>query len=98
MSGKNAASMERAEVYYEGRVQGVGFRFTVQQVAKGYDVSGKVRNLADGRVHLIAQGEKEEVDAFLEGIDDSGLGGNIREKSVDWVTPDPQLLGFRISD
>ncbi len=89
--------MERVDVFYEGRVQGVGFRFTVQQVAKGYDVSGTVRNLADGRVHLIAQGEREEVEAFLEGIDDSGLGGNIRDKSVEWAAPDPDLLGFRIS-
>jgi len=89
--------MEKAEAYYEGRVQGVGFRYTVQQVAKGYDVSGTVRNLADGRVHVIAQGEREEVEAFLEGIDESGLGGNIREKSVSWHAADPDLLGFRIA-
>lgn len=89
-------NMERAEVYYEGRVQGVGFRFTVQQVAKGYDVSGTVRNVADGRVHLIAQGERDEVEAFLEGINDSGLSGNIRDRQVAWLSVDPGLLGFRI--
>ena len=41
-------------VFFEGRVQGVGFRYSVRQLAKGYDVAGWVRNLPDGRVELEA--------------------------------------------
>ncbi|MEM1059575.1 MAG: acylphosphatase [Verrucomicrobiota bacterium] len=88
--------MEKAEVFYEGRVQGVGFRYTAQQVAKGFEVSGTVRNLPDSRVQLIAQGERGEVEAFLEAIGESGLGGNIRGRDVSWHPADPDLLGFRI--
>ena len=47
------------QVFYEGHVQGVGFRFTVRHIAKGFDVTGWVRNLPDGRVELQATGDEE---------------------------------------
>ena len=56
--------MERVTVLYTGRVQGVGFRMTVRQLACGFDVTGTVRNLPDGRVELIAEGAKAELKAF----------------------------------
>jgi len=65
-------------VFYEGRVQGVGFRYTVRQVAKGYDVLGWVRNLPDGRVELLAGGQPDEVSGFLEAIAESELAGFIK--------------------
>ncbi len=65
-------------VFYEGRVQGVGFRYTVRQIAKGYDVKGWVRNLMDGRVELLVSGERDEVDGFLEAIKESELSGFIK--------------------
>jgi acylphosphatase len=49
------------QVFYEGNVQGVGFRWSVRNVAKGFDVTGSVRNLRDGRVELQAAGEEEEL-------------------------------------
>ncbi len=55
-------------VYYAGRVQGVGFRYTTQQIADRFAVTGYVRNLADGRVEVVAQGEGEEVAAFLAAV------------------------------
>jgi acylphosphatase len=55
-------------VYYSGRVQGVGFRYTAQHSAEGYEVTGFVRNLRDGSVELMAEGSLEQVDAFLSTI------------------------------
>jgi acylphosphatase len=58
--------------------KGVGFRFSVKQIARGYDVVGWVRNLEDGRVELQCSGETEEVEAFLEAIEESSLKAHIR--------------------
>lgn len=85
------------QVFYEGRVQGVGFRFTVKQIARGYDVVGWVRNLEDGRVELQCSGEDEEVEAFLEGIIDSGLKAQIRSVTAVPIPPLAGVRGFEIS-
>src|SRR5206468_13114687 len=61
------------QVFYEGHVQGVGFRFTVRHIAKGFDVTGWVRNLPDGRVELQVTGEEDEVRAFLDQVTQSEL-------------------------
>ena len=53
------------EVYYRGRVQGVGFRFNARQIAKRFEVQGYVRNLEDGRDYLVACGTPAEVEAFI---------------------------------
>ena len=58
----------RLQVWYSGRVQGVGFRWKAAETAKGYDVCGYVENLDDGRVHLCAKGEKSEVRAFADRL------------------------------
>lgn len=60
--------MERVQVTYTGRVQGVGFRATVADLAKQFPVSGCVRNHTDGSVRLLAEGEPAELVGFLEAI------------------------------
>ncbi len=59
---------ERRVAYYRGRVQGVGFRYTVNRIARRYQVTGYVRNLDDGRVELVAEGEAEQVKQFLNEV------------------------------
>jgi acylphosphatase len=88
--------MKAVQVFYEGRVQGVGFRYSVRQIAKGFSVTGWVRNLPDGRVELQAGGESEEVEAFLEGIRQSELGSLIRKESETVLPTPPDAHGFEI--
>jgi acylphosphatase len=52
------------DCWFEGHVQGVGFRYQTLNVARGFEVTGTVRNLDDGRVHLYAEGDESEVRAF----------------------------------
>ena len=60
---------QRWEVWYQGHVQGVGFRYTTCSIARGFEVTGFVQNLPDGRVHLVAEGNSSEVVAFLEEVE-----------------------------
>ena len=55
-------------VWFTGSVQGVGFRYSIRHIAKTFEVSGYVKNLADGRVELIAEGVSEELDRFLDAV------------------------------
>ena len=59
---------EQREVHYAGRVQGVGFRYTVRALAQRFDVTGFVRNLSDGQVHLVVEGAADEIDSFLDEV------------------------------
>ena len=59
---------QQRELYYAGRVQGIGFRYTARSLAGGFDVAGFVRNLPDGRVHLVVEGATAELDKFLDAV------------------------------
>ena len=87
----------RLHVFYSGRVQGVGFRYTARNVAMGYEVTGFVRNLPDGRVELVAEGATEELESFRIGIRDSGLGGLIAEEQCSWEEAKGEFRGFEIN-
>jgi len=86
------------QILYSGRVQGVGFRYAVRTLAAGFEVTGAVRNLADGRVELTAEGTQTELDAFREAIHDAGLAANIRQEIASWAAPSGGYTGFAISD
>jgi acylphosphatase len=88
---------QRLHVFYSGRVQGVGFRYTVRNVARGYEVVGLVRNLLDGRVELIAEGEPAELEAFRQAIRESGLAPHIRHEEVHREPARGGLSGFVIA-
>ncbi len=59
---------EKRKVIFSGRVQGVGFRYTVSEIARRFSVTGYVKNLVNGSVELVCQGAASELDAFIETI------------------------------
>lgn len=88
--------MISTRIFYEGSVQGVGFRYSVKQIAQGYDVTGWVRNLRDGRVEMQINGEEDEARAFLEAITQSELRAHIH-RQTETLLPEPASTpGFEI--
>ena len=83
-------------IFYSGHVQGVGFRYTAKSVAAGFEISGIVRNLSDGRVELIAEGAREELEAFSAAIRDAGLKHFIRGENATWSAAQNEFCGFEI--
>ncbi len=86
----------RLLVHYEGRVQGVGFRMKAHRLASGFRVSGYVKNLADGRVELLVEGEDAEVSVYLEGVRDffGDMIRSVQEHPVE--SRSEPLVGFEI--
>ena len=82
-------------VYFEGHVQGVGFRFTTFQLAKGYELTGYVENLIDGRVQLELEGNRDECLAFVKALSEE-MAGFIRDKTRIESTRQPQFKQFTI--
>lgn len=84
-----------ADVHFQGRVQGVGFRYAVMEVAREFDVAGYVQNLIDGRVRVEAEGPREELDRFIAAIEAS-MQGYIRKVETHFRTRVRQFSGFQI--
>jgi len=88
-------ALKRVEVHYSGRVQGVGFRFTAERFAAAYKVVGYVRNLPDGRVELVAEGEESTLKEFLEALRQD-MGYLVSHYSINWFPPTGEFKEFRI--
>lgn len=83
---------------FEGRVQGVGFRYTVKQLATGFDVLGNVKNLPEGTVELNLMGEEDEVAEFLnEIVEESTLSHYIKTMQLAEIPLLENVKGFIIS-
>jgi len=82
-------------VFFSGRVQGVGFRYTALQVAKEFEVAGWVKNLADGRVQLEAEGTPQNVKSFIAAVEER-LHGFIRKTERKEARHPQQWSGFVI--
>ena len=88
--------MVARQVFYSGRVQGVGFRYTTKKIAAEFDVTGWVHNLPDGRVELVAITEdEEELDAFLAEVQENSVLANyIKEVLTRIIDPPKGVKGF----
>ena len=88
--------MIRRTVLYRGTVQGVGFRWAAVQVARGFQVTGRVRNLPDGRVELVAEGEASDVDAFCDALA-GRMAGYIRAADASEGAPTGEFRRFDVA-
>lgn len=82
-------------MWFSGRVQGVGFRYTTRELAEGYAVAGTVRNLDDGRVELVVDGGRSEIDRFVSAIR-RRFADNIHDETTDVSAATQPLTGFEI--
>ena len=89
------SEIHHESVFFTGRVQGVGFRYTALQVAREFEVAGFVCNLPDGRVQLEAEGRTEEVAAFVAALEER-MHGYIRTTERSARQRAPQFSGFAI--
>ncbi len=87
--------LQRRHVNYQGSVQGVGFRFTARQLAQDFAVTGYVRNLPDGSVELVAEGDHEEIDRFLERLQ-RRMGGVIQHTGQQVSAHRNEFRGFGV--
>ena len=87
--------VERRTFFFSGHVQGVGFRYTAQHVARNHPVTGYVRNLPDGRVELVAEGEARDLDAMLDALKRQ-MDGFIRRLDESTAPATGEFPGFTI--
>ena len=86
---------EQVHVFYSGRVQGVGFRFTSESIASELGIKGWVKNLPDGRVEIIAEAEKSALESFLSKINEA-FSGYIRGEDTTWQEALGKFNDFRV--
>ena len=89
--------MARAHVYVSGRVQGVFFRAETESNAIRHDVKGWVRNLTDGRVEAVFEGEKKQVEAVIEFCKRGPPGAYVRQLDVTWEEWTGEFSEFKIA-
>ena len=84
------------KIIFVGRVQGVGFRFTAQRMAKRYGLTGQVRNVPDGTVEMIAQGPAGDIDDCISEIRET-FGSYVTDMKIIEIPPDPKFTDFRMT-
>jgi acylphosphatase len=86
---------QAVHVFYSGSVQGVGFRYTAREIASEAGVTGWVRNLWDGRVEIVAEGEETALKDFLSRVGDY-FSGSISKAELSWEPPAGGFSDFTV--
>ncbi len=96
MKKNDKALVHRVHVFYSGRVQGVGFRYTAERLALDLELVGWVKNLPDNRVELVCEGPKESIEALLRQIQESVVGPFIKKADIRWEKPTSTFSDFNV--
>jgi acylphosphatase len=86
---------KQAHIYYSGQVQGIGFRYTFQDIANYHKVLGWVKNLDDARVEAMAQAEEEALNVFLQQVNHH-FSHYIKEVNLEWLPPSGEFRDFKV--
>lgn len=87
---------KRAHIFYSGHVQGIGFRYTAQDIAMSLGLKGWVKNLEDGRVEVVAEGKEGDIKEFLGRIAKEQLGRYIKNAELSREKPTGEFDSFEI--
>lgn len=85
----------RFQVIYSGHVHGVGFRFTARSIALRLNLTGFVKNLPNGTVEVVCEGEKKSLEEFLN-ITQENLAGYIGDSCIKWEPSRGEFTSFEI--
>lgn len=85
----------QAHIFYSGMVQGVGFRYTIEQFASALNLTGWVKNLPDGRVEIVVEGNSEDIEKLTNQVD-GRFAGYIKEKKVSFSSVQGKFKNFQI--
>jgi len=88
--------MVAKRIIFTGRVQGVGFRFTSYHLANRHKLNGFVRNLPDGTVEMVVQGQSDDIDGCIKDLQDS-FAGYIRDTQVEEIPSEAKYTDFKIT-
>ena len=94
--GRKTSGQKRICVVYSGRVQGVGFRFTTESTALSLNLTGWVKNLADGCVEVVCEGEEAKLVQFLEKMGQGPMKPYIHGMKTDWSEASGEFRDFTI--
>ncbi len=93
---KVSKTAECAHIFFEGRVQGVGFRYTTEKLALEIGLTGWVKNVPDGRVEVLCEGDRARIEALVDGLKKSPMGPHIRKVSCSWQKPTGEFTDFSV--
>jgi len=85
--------MKQLHAYFSGQVQGVGLRYSVKEIADSLGLTGFVKNLPDGRVELLAEGNKVNLEKLLDEIKETFA---IQDVKITWQDADNKYSSFKI--
>lgn len=96
MTGPSASTLASLEVVVRGRVQGVGFRYFVLEMATGLGLVGWVANDPDGSVRCVADGRRADLETLLAALNIGPLGGRVNDVEATWGPPRGSFEGFTV--